>query len=436
MFDRTMNFFRETIKDFPDNRHYSPNLTYRMEDFALSAFSIFFLQNPSFLAHQKAMEKAKGKNNARALFGISKIPCDNQIRGVLDEVEPQKLDPMFDKILEEFSQTPSFKTFRGVEGNILAALDGTWYFSSQEVHCVNCSTMEHKKGQITYYHSAITPVIVAPGQKYAISLKPEFIVPQDGHEKQDCETTAAKRWINKHAQQYAQMGTITFLGDDIYSKQPMCQEILDKQQHFIFVCKEDSHKTLYEWIKLLEKEKDLAIFTEKKWNGKFWEIYTYKYTNGAPLRDTDDALMVNWLDITITKKSGEALYHNAFITDHQITQENVASVAVSGRCRWKIENENNNTLKTKGYHLEHNFGHGQKYLSSLFATMNILAFLSHTLLDWVDEKYRLLRKSLPARKTFFEHLRALTCYVCFESWDQMLDFMLEGLEIEHNFNTC
>ncbi len=29
---------------------------------------------------------------------------------------------------------------------------------------------------------------------------------------------------------------------------------------------------------------------------------------------------------------------------------------------WKVENENNNTLKTKGYHLEHNFGHGQKHL--------------------------------------------------------------------------
>jgi hypothetical protein len=29
-------------------------------------------------------------------------------------------------------------------------------------------------------------------------------------------------------------------------------------------------------------------------------------------------------------------------------------VVQAGRSRWKIENENNPTLKTKGYHFEHN----------------------------------------------------------------------------------
>jgi hypothetical protein len=39
----------------------------------------------------------------------------------------------------------------------------------------------------------ILPVIVAPGQEQVISLMPEFIRPQDGAEKQDRETAAAKR---------------------------------------------------------------------------------------------------------------------------------------------------------------------------------------------------------------------------------------------------
>jgi hypothetical protein len=41
-------------------------------------------------------------------------------------------------------------------------------------------------------------------------------------------------------------------------------------------------------------------------------------------------------------------------------------VVEAGRSRWKIENENNNVLKTKGYHLEHNFGHGQQHLSNVW----------------------------------------------------------------------
>ena len=55
----------------------------------------------------------------------------------------------------------------------------------------------------------------------------------------------------------------------------------------------------------------------------------------------------------------------------------VAALVATGRARWKIENENNNTLKTKGYHLEHNFGHGKKHLSSLLVAMNMLALLTH-----------------------------------------------------------
>ena len=45
-------------------------------------------------------------------------------------------------------------------------------------------------------------------------------------------------------------------------------------------------------------------------------------------------------------------------------------------------------------------------------------------------KYRLLRASLPTRQTFFDDIRALTRYLCFESFEALLDFMLKGLEID------
>ena len=95
-----------------------------------------------------------------------------------------------------------------------------------------------------------------------------------------------------------------------------------------------------------------------------------------------------------------------------------------------MENKNNNTLKTKGYNLEHNYGHGDNNLSTLLATLNILAFLIHTLMEFTDEKYRLVRATLPTRKTFFDDVRALTRYMCFGSWENMMDFMLKGLEID------
>jgi hypothetical protein len=57
----------------------------------------------------------------------------------------------------------------------------------------NCLKREDRTGKVHFYHSAITPVIVKPGKAQVLPLPPEFIVPQDGSEKQDCERMAAKR---------------------------------------------------------------------------------------------------------------------------------------------------------------------------------------------------------------------------------------------------
>ena len=124
------------------------------------------------------------------------------------------------------------------------------------------------------------------------------------------------------------------------------------------------------------------------------------------------------------------VYKNAFATNFEITEKNVIEIVADGRARWKIENENNNVLKTKGYHLEHNFGHGKKNLSALLMTFNLLAFLIHTVLDLMDEKYKLIRKTLPTRKTFFQDIRALTRYIWFDNWNQLMIFMLRGLKLK------
>ena len=416
------------IQSFPDKRT-GNNLTYTIEDIVLSAFSVFFIQSPSFLAYQRTMKKAKGKSNAETLFQIEKIPSDNHIRDILDNAHPERLFPVFDMIFEIFKKNGYLDSFRSINRNLLVALDGTWYFSSKKIHCKNCSAMHHRDGTITYYHSAITPVIVAPGQKRAISLCPEFITPQDGYKKQDSEIAAAKRWICKYAGKYV-VKRISILGDDLYSRQPFCEELLKLGFHFILVCKQESHKTLYKLVNLLESAGDLHVFTKKVRNGRKNEIHTYRYANKLPIRDTDDALILNWCELTICDEDEKILYKNAFITDHKIIAGNVTSIVRSGRARWKIENENNNTLKTKGYNLEHNYGHGKDNLSTLLLTLNILAFLIHTLMEFTDEKYRLLRATLPTRKTFFDDVRALTRYICFGSWDNVMDFMLKGLEID------
>ena len=423
-FEMLLSFLRSAIDRSPDRRT-GDNTTYRMHDIAMAAFSVFYTQNPSFLAHQKAMRRSKGKDNAQMLFGIQQIPCDNHIRDMLDPVAPTYLSSVFDDVFAALGKHDLLSPMLWYQDNLLIALDGTRYFSSKKISCPNCSTTE-RHGNVTYSHGVITPVIVNPAYKMAIPLAPEFIVPQDGNDKQDCETNAGKRWLMTHADKFHNFG-VTILGDDLYCRQPMCQLVLSKGFNFLFVCKPDSHKTLYRWVELLEEHGDLNQFVVTRWNGKYREIYTYKYANEVPLRDSEDALTVNWVEFTLSKEDGEVLYKNAFATNFKMTDSNVDTIVAGGRCRWKIENENNNTLKTKGYNLEHNYGHGQQHLSSLLVTFNLLAFLFHTVLEWTDNDYQQIRKMLPSRKTFFDDLRALTRYICFDSWQHLLDFMLNGL---------
>ena len=141
-------------------------------------------------------------------------------------------------------------------------------------------------------------------------------------------------------------------------------------------------------------------------------------------------MLVNWFEVSITNEgTGEKDYHNSFATNHSIQVDNVAALAQDGRTRWKSENETNNTLKNQGYHFEHNFGHGEEYLANFLATLNLLAFLLHTLLDLVDEQYQLLRKELVTRVDFFNDIRALLRYMVFDNWETLMVFMLRALEV-------
>jgi len=409
---------------FPDARGQSNNQRYVMEDAALSAFAVFFSQSPSFLDSQVRMQKQQGRNNATSLFGVHAIPSDNQIRNLLDPVPPETLFPLMATISDELYRDGYLDGFRSINNTFLIALDGTDFFSSEKISCPCCTQSKLKNGKTLYRHIAVTPVLVSPKQKNVVALAPQFVQPQDGHDKQDCELAASGRWLDQWGAHYAAWG-VTYLGDDLYCHQPHCERVLGQQAHFFFTCKPDSHSTLYEWVADFSRNGGVPTVVRTRRIGKKPFTDTYRYVNQVPLRNSDDALMVNWCELVTTDAEGDVVFRNAWATSHRITDDNVVALAAAGRTRWKIENENNNTLKTKGYHFEHNFGHGKQHLSNLFATMILLAFLVHTTLDWVDAPYRAVRDSLPSRRTFFEHLRALIHYLPFDDWDHLMQFMLK-----------
>jgi hypothetical protein len=103
-FDALQAILHPCIDSLPDYRKPSPNTRYTIQDAVLSALGIFFTQSPSFLEYQRRLQHTKGRNNAQTLFGVEQIPCDNQVRTLLDPLAPSHLDPVFMAIVKGLEQ--------------------------------------------------------------------------------------------------------------------------------------------------------------------------------------------------------------------------------------------------------------------------------------------------------------------------------------------
>ena len=399
------------------DRRRGKNTQFSMRDIGLAGFSPFLMQCPSFLSHQRQICKGvgHGRSNCQTLLTMEHIPSDNHIRTMLDDIEPASLYSVFDDVLAAVEGAGALPSLTSLDGHTLIAMDGTQYFASDKLSCPNCSTRKHANGRIDYFHNVLAASIVKPGKNWVLPLRPEFVEPQQGYDKQDCESRAMRRWLELNASRYSNLNPV-YLGDDLYANQPVCEAVLAQGAHFLFVCKPDSHKTLGEYLTGVE----IPSRSRKMKHGKKHATHAWRWMRGLPIRDGKDALAVNWLELTIRDANDKITYRNSFVTDLPVDADNVEAFAAAGRARWKIENETFNTLKTKGYNLEHNFGHGKVNLSAVLATFNLIAFAIHRAAELADATWKAAIEAAGARVRFFGNLRALTAYLLFPSWESLL----------------
>jgi hypothetical protein len=417
IFERLMGKLEKAADAIPDNRQ-GPNTKYALKDTDKSAFGVFFFQFPSFLRYMTEMQNKRKKNNAKSMLGIKELPSDAQVRNLLDGVEPETFARVFSGSLQIAEEAGVMKLYQVLDEGVLVAIDGVWYHASEKIYCEHC-LRRTKNGVTTYYHSAMAAAIVKPHVTSVIPMMGEMITNEDGEEKQDCELTAAKRWLVKRIDELRGLKA-TILGDDLYSHYPFCKQILDAGLSFIFTCKQNTHSWLAETV----QNSYLIEQTAKIRKGKKHFIHTYRYLNAVPIRDGKETLLVNYMEVEIREKeSGEATYYSSWITNKTINGLNVQQLVDCARTRWKIENEHRNVLKNRGYNLEHNFGHGTKHAAEVFFLLNLIAFQFHTILNYCDTDYQKARASCSTRVAFFEAMRFCLRYAYHDSWPAFLIFL-------------
>lgn len=135
---------------------------------------------------------------------------------------------------------------------------------------------------------------------------------------------------------------------------------------------------------------------------------------------------IYWMTKEVAKKCRSAKdkpLHFSWVTDILLSKRNVYDVMRGGRARWKIENETFNTLKNQGYHFEHNFGHGNKNLCSVFTFLMMLVFLMDQVQAHCCSFFQAARQKSIALYRLWETQRVLFQLCVFESWKQFYEFI-------------
>ncbi|MHB8564445.1 MAG: hypothetical protein ACYDDA_10990 [Acidiferrobacteraceae bacterium] len=266
-------------------------------------YSLFFMGSPSFLAHQRRLEEGQGRSNCQTLFGIARIPTDATLRQMLDGAPPEVFDGLFRQTLDAAGPLTSF---RRLDGRVLIALDGTEHFRSRQIHCPRCLHRRRADGGEEYFHSFLGASLVAPGHAQVLPLAPEFIAPRDGAEKQDCERTAARRWLARHGPGLAPLRPV-YPGDDLFACQPIVAAIAAAGGGFILTCKPNSHQTVSEYLHGVKPEEHRETICTR---GKRSSII-YRWMTAVPLRASDDAIAVNRFSIETRTAAGKRTYANS-----------------------------------------------------------------------------------------------------------------------------
>ena len=414
-----------------DNDHRQPGkIDYSIHDAVMSGFACMYFQDPSLSGFQQRLQDGCQKNNLNTIFGVNAIPGDTQLRTITDNFDRENFRPVFTDLFSRLQRGKLLEQYQVFSNNYYVALDGTQYFSSKDINCENCLVTNHSNGTITYSHKVLMPAIMHPDIRQVIPLMPEEICNSDGGTKQDCETNATKRLLPEIKKDHPRLNLIIG-GDDIYSRQPIISQVLSLGWHYLFVAKSESHPVMTDYL-------DSMTMNEKREVDSKGNIHQYEWVNDLPLNGNKTTVQVNYFrytKISVDKDGNEKItYRNSWVTDIEVNKDNVRMLVRTGRCRWKIENECFNTLKNQGYHIEHNYGHGQKNLCFNFLLLTLIAFTFHQMLELADKLFQACRKKFGSKWHMWETVRAYIKILVFDSWEHLLDFALDPAKYNPTFS--
>lgn len=328
---------------------------YELAAHLTACLAMFLFKTESRNGYNQERKDLRFRKNYKKLFKFP-MPHADSVHNVISRLDEEQVEMLKVKMVKVLLKRKAFHKSRFRDKWFCVAVDGSGVVSFTYKHCEQCLHRTSKKGKTTYFHSVLDARLVT-ASGFSISIATQWIEnPEDGnYEKQDCELKAFKKLAAKLKKTFIRL-PIVILGDGLYPNQGVFEICKLNRWEFIITLKEGSLTTVWTEVDGLTPlqfnnyHKITSHLPGKQKLAQFFHWITEIDYNGYSL---------NWLECVEreTRADGAEIKKVRFvhITSFSLEKQNIVKTSLTGRMRWKIENEGFNTLKNGGYKMKHKY---------------------------------------------------------------------------------
>jgi hypothetical protein len=335
------------------------------------------------------------RTNYKQLLGL-RIPHMDTVNAILEKIPPQQLRQLLQHLVKILLHKRVLHKLRLLGKYFTIAIDGTGIFTYENEPYAGCPYKTSKNEKVTYSQSVVEAKLIC-ANGFSISIGTEWILNEDGANKQDCEYKATLRLLSKLHKQYPRL-PICIVMDGLFLKYPIQDQIRLYNWESIIVWKDKTKYNLQDEVAMRRDRNELMTkeYTEFP-NSCTREEYILEYSDKPLMQKDLEVWYLKGEKYTIsTKPEVEDQYTKfVFMTSLKVEAATVKALFDAGRLRWKIENEGFNEQKNGTLKMHHKMNRNDLYAMKNFYTCLQIAHLIMQLItkakDSVAHKYGTIR---------------------------------------------
>ena len=349
MYQIIQHFFPDlfdSIRKIEDCRSHSK---YELAEIIIGCIAMFLFKTGSRNEMNNLREDPKFIKNYKKLFKL-RLPHADTIHRVMKILSEEHLEALKRKMIQVLLNKKALHKYR-FQGKFIVAIDGTKVVSFKYKHCEQC-THSTKGDKTTWFHNVLEAKLITPNG-FALSLGTEWIEnPNEEYDKQDCERKAFTRLAKKLKQDYPRL-PICLTADSLYPYQGFFDTCKKYGWNFILTFKDGSLPSVWKEVDSLKPLQKNNHRCEIVNEGKKEIQRDYKWVTEIDY----NGHLVHWVECKekSNEENNEVRSRFVHLTDIKPTCQSVPSISVTGRLRWKIENEGFNAQKNQGYGMSHKY---------------------------------------------------------------------------------